>query len=85
MEAHHGQTCRKNEFGSKDLQYQVEISIGMEVMVTENVETDLDITNGACGNIIGMILHPDEPQHDDNTIVKLVFLPACILIKPQHM
>ena len=28
-------------------------------MVT-NVETDQDITNGACGTIMDIILHPDE-------------------------
>lgn len=47
--AHRGQTRRKNEFGSRDLQYQIKICIGMDVMVTENVGTDLDITNGARG------------------------------------
>ena len=40
--------------------YQVEIAIGMSVMVTENLETDLDITNGTHGKIVGIVLHEDE-------------------------
>ena len=31
-------------------------------MVTENVEMDLNITNGTCGEIVGIVLHEDEPQ-----------------------
>lgn len=33
-------------------------------MVTNNVETDLDITNGARGEIMDIVLHPDEPSFD---------------------
>jgi len=82
FEVHHGRTCCKNKFRSRDLQYHIVICIEIEVMVAENVETNLDIINGACRNIIGMILHPDEPQHNNNAITKL---PACVLIKLQHM
>ena len=46
LEVHRGQAQWKNEFGSRDLLYQIEMFISMEVLVTENVETDLDITNG---------------------------------------
>ena len=27
-------------------------------------------------NIVGLILHPDKPEYDDNAVVKLSFLPA---------
>jgi hypothetical protein len=37
----------------------MKIAIGMKVMVTQNIETDLDITNGAQGTITGGVLHPD--------------------------
>jgi hypothetical protein len=33
----------------------------MRVMVTKNVETDLDITNGARGEIVVIVLHEDKP------------------------
>jgi hypothetical protein len=65
----------------KDLPAKIEIAIGMKVMVTSNVETDLDITNGARGTIVDIVLHPDEPEVVDGTIVKLKHLPSYILVK----
>ena len=53
----------------------------MKVMVTENVETDLDIMNGARGKIFGIVLHQDEPDCGQNPIVELKYLPAYLLIK----
>ena len=43
----------------------------MKVMVTDNIETDLDITNGARGKIVDIILHPDEPPIGDLPVIKL--------------
>jgi hypothetical protein len=51
-----GKQCQK----SNDLPAAVEIAIGMKVMVTSNIETDLNITNGALGKIVDTILHPDK-------------------------
>ena len=49
-------------------------------MVTNNIETDLDITNGARGEIIDIILHPDEPPIDTKeAVVRLFFLPAYLV------
>ena len=53
----------------------------MKVLVTNNIATDLDITNGACGEIIDIILHPDEPTLHSGSIVHLRHLPICILVK----
>ncbi|KAI6121635.1 hypothetical protein F5141DRAFT_963567, partial [Pisolithus sp. B1] len=55
---------------------------GMKVMVTENVEMELDITNGAHGTVVGIICHPEEQSvaHDKET-VDLQRLPLCILVK----
>ena len=51
-------------------------------MVTFNVETDLDITNGARGVIANIILHPDEPPIDPAApVVSLQELPTYILVK----
>ena len=73
---------RKNTRRARDLPRKIEMAIGMKVMVTDNIETDLDMTNGARGEIVDIILHPDEeiPQEDDN-IVYLKHLPAYILVK----
>jgi hypothetical protein len=40
-----------------------EIAIGMKVMVTRNVEMDLNMTNGARGEIVGIMLHQNEPDN----------------------
>lgn len=44
----------------QQLPNELDIFVGMKVMVTENVETDLDITNGARGTIVGIVRHPED-------------------------
>ena len=64
------------------LPLQVELAVGMKVMVTTNVATDLDITNGARGEIVDIVLHPDEPPFSKHApVVTLKHLPAFILVK----
>ena len=41
----------------------------MKVMVTKNIEIDLDLTNGAQGEIVDIILHPDEPPIGNAPVV----------------
>ena len=55
-------------------------------MVTQNVETDLDITNGARGTIVGITLHPDEPTVSKATsqYVELQHLLLYILVELQR-
>jgi ATP-dependent exoDNAse (exonuclease V) alpha subunit len=65
----------------KGLPESIHISIGMKVMVTNNLQTDLDITNGARGIITDIILNPDEPPLEEGPVVTLKFLPECILVK----
>ena len=65
----------------KDLPWRIELSKGMKVLVTDNVETDLDVTNGARGEIVDIILHPDEPPPRDEPIVYLKYVPSYILVK----
>ena len=51
-------------------------------MVTENIETDLDITNSARGTIIDIMLSLGEPVVSDlHATIKLQQLPVCILVK----
>ena len=64
----------------KDLPETIELAIGMKVMVTSNIATDLDITNGARGVIADILLNPEEPPLD-GSIVTLKHLPQCILVK----
>jgi ATP-dependent exoDNAse (exonuclease V) alpha subunit len=74
-----GTRKRKN---AGDLQREVHIAVGMEVMVTRNIETDLDITNGARGTVVDIFLHPGEPDHDEEArTTSLTYPPAFILVK----
>lgn len=65
-----------------DLPDIVELAVGMKVMVTQNVKTDLDITNGARSFIVQIILHPDEPPLSPSSdSVRLKLMPLYILVK----
>ena len=85
LESRHVQkNGRRKSRRTKDLPRKIEIAIGMKVMVTDNIETDLDMTNGARGEIVDIILHPDEEishLNDDASVVYLKHLPAYILVK----
>jgi hypothetical protein len=50
-------------------------------MVTQNVKTDLDITNGAHSTIVDIVLDKDEPPLPDENIVNIVYLPSYILVQ----
>jgi hypothetical protein len=65
----------------KDLPETIELAVGMKVMVTSNIATDLDITNGARGTVVDIILNPEEPPLGDASIVQLKHLPQCVLVK----
>ena len=68
----------------KDLPETIELAIGMKVMVTSNIATDLDITNGARGTIVDIMLNSEEPALEDGPIVTLKYLPQCVLVKLGH-
>ena len=59
----------------------IELAVGMKVMVTSNIATNLNITNGARGTITGIILNSKEPPLQDGSVVVLKHLPQCILVK----
>jgi len=53
----------------------------MKVMVTCNVETDLDVTNGARGVVVGIIMHANKDQYSDQTEVHLERMPKYVLMQ----
>jgi hypothetical protein len=66
----------------KDLPQEVRIAIGAKVLVTQNIDIDLDLTNGARGEIVDIILHPNEPLiSSSSTEIHLQYLPSYILVK----
>lgn len=50
-------------------------------MVTTNVETDLDVINGARGEIVDIILDPQEPPVGNAAEVKLKYMVKYVLVK----
>ncbi len=65
----------------KTLPETIELAAGMQVMVTSNIQTDLDLANGARGVIVGIVLHPDEPPAGEGCVVRLQHVPSYVLVK----
>ncbi|VDC07039.1 unnamed protein product [Peniophora sp. CBMAI 1063] len=59
----------------------VEISEDCKVMVTFNVETELDLANGARGTVYKILLHEEEVVAPNARRVRLQYMPRCILIQ----
>ena len=62
------------------LRRTISLAIGLRVLVTLNINTDLDIANGAKGTIVDIVLHPDE-EIDNKNPVELKYIPAYILVR----
>ncbi len=73
----------KTQKGQKrrDLPEVIELAIGMKVMVTSNIQTDLDLANGARGEVVDIVLHPDEEVIGPSSVVHLKYLPSYVLVK----
>lgn len=77
-----GDGGKKSRNKKNRLPESVPLAVGMNVMVTLNVETDLDLANGARGTIVAIYLDPEEQQFDATApVVTLQRLPLCILVK----
>jgi ATP-dependent exoDNAse (exonuclease V) alpha subunit len=72
--------------GTKRLKHQIEVAIGMKVMVTLNLATEADLANGSRGLIQDIVLDPRETvsdsDRDESGIIWLHYPPAMILFKP---
>lgn len=67
-----------------NLPVRIDIAIDQKVMVTANLETNLDIANGAHGVISGIVRNPAESPLGDGDVVELKYMPAYILVKLDH-
>lgn len=75
---------QKERYTCNGLPDVVELAIGMEVMVTVNVETELDVANGSRGRVVDIILDRREdpiPAGSPTTEIKLRFPPECVLVE----
>ena len=78
-----GQGRNQREHGG--LADEVEIAIGMEVMVTFNVSTDLDVANGAHRVIVDIVLDGrEEINSDSSQTINLQHPPIYILVWMIH-
>ncbi|KAJ3897578.1 hypothetical protein F5879DRAFT_813783, partial [Lentinula edodes] len=58
------------------------LAIGEKVLVTQNIETDLDFSNGARGKIVEIVFDPREPEFEENcSVVELEYMPLYMLVK----
>ncbi|KIK80722.1 hypothetical protein PAXRUDRAFT_157908 [Paxillus rubicundulus Ve08.2h10] len=65
-----------------DLPEIIELAVGMRMMVTRNLDTDLDITNGARGTIVNIVVDADELlSTDDNNVIHLCCPLTFVLVK----
>src|SRR6267154_866847 len=63
----------------------IEIAVGMKVMVTFNLETDLDIANGVRGELVEIVLDEQELGFSlTKAVVELEYPPVYVLIKLNH-
>ncbi|KAK7049991.1 hypothetical protein VNI00_005422 [Paramarasmius palmivorus] len=66
----------------QDLPENKSIAVGAQVMVIQNIETDLDLANGARSTNVDIVLHPEEPPiPPEQNVVHLQRLPLYILVK----
>jgi hypothetical protein len=59
----------------------VQLAIGMQVMITNNIETELDVANGARGTVEKIIVAPDSATELSNHIQTLTRPPCCVLVR----
>lgn len=59
----------------------VHLARGMEIMVTYNIDTDIDVANGARGRIVDIILNEEEGAQIHRDVVELDSMPAYILVE----
>lgn len=57
----------------------VEVALDAKVMVTMNIQTDLDVANGTRDTVCGVVLHEDEPPNSADRRVRLVHQPEYLV------
>jgi ATP-dependent exoDNAse (exonuclease V) alpha subunit len=58
--------------------------VGMKAMVTFNVTTDVDLSNGSRGVILEVALDPREENQSNPGVHILTYPPAMVLFKPDN-
>jgi hypothetical protein len=75
-------TGGKSRSDKGGLSQTIQLAIGMKVMVTFNVKTELDIANGARGEVTKIVLDKrGPPARKDTSKILLKYPPAYVLVK----
>lgn len=78
-----GRNGNRNEING--LPASIELAVGAKVMVTVNIDTNIDIANGSRGEITKIVLDPREQLENGNqNIITLEHPPLYILVKLQR-
>ena len=73
---------RKTGGVTKNLDETLELSVGMKVMMTYNVQTELELANGARGEVVDIVLNANEPPIPSNAReATLSFPPTYVLVR----
>jgi hypothetical protein len=59
----------------------VDLCIGMKIMVTFNVQTDLDVSNGTQGRVVDIILDECKPELPSKAIISLKYPLLYVLVQ----
>ena len=70
--------CLKHQGG---LESVVELAIRAKVIITTNLDTDINITNGAQGHIVGIWADPCEDSEQREAVQDMAYPPSCVLVK----
>ena len=70
---------------NNELPVTLELAIGMPVLVTQNLHTELDMTNGARSVVVEIVLNRAEAiPSRSQPIVQLLYPPSFVLVKMNH-
>ena len=63
------------------LESVVELAIGAKVIITTNLDTDIDIANGARGHIEGIWADPCKESESTDAVQDMMYPPSCVQVK----
>ncbi|SRR5258708_3034128 len=66
---------------SRGLSSVVEMAIRSKVLITMNINTDMEMCNGARGEVVQIWADPQEGVNEETSVQEMQYPPSCILIK----
>ena len=60
------------------------LPLGSKVILTQNLATELGLTNGTSGTVHGLLYPPEEHIHQYEPHITMLTRPPILLFKPDH-